>query len=444
MDYVGIDFGTTNSYLARADRLRIAHTKEGGRAVPSVLCDDDGNILYSLKRYLGREAAELDEIGLDYILDDVPRVPWDGRTFLPEELGTMFLKELLEETSTKAPLRAVLAVPAHYDEAQRRATRQAAEGAGIEVIRLLHEPTAAALAFGRGDEEAKVLVFDLGGGTLDLSLLEIGGDIFEVVQTAGNRSLGGDDLDLLLAVEIAKKLEISFTHEVLQSARQAKHELSGVQETLVVVGNQQTSVSRSELEGVAASFLSDIEDTLQEMKDTNPDVLLLVGGMSRMPAVASLVEEFFGLSADTGVDPETAVALGAARYAKSLQGEDQALLLDITPMSLGIETEDSGYSVLVPGGSRIPCICERMFSTSHKNQASVEINILQGDEAEPSQNRMLGKIWLRGIPPAPAGIPELWVSFEIDENGMLRVLATNPDSGIQEEITVGLEPSEDL
>ena len=439
MHYVGIDFGTTNSYLAFADTLRIAHMSSGDRSLPSQLRDPEGNILHSLKRYLGREPEELDAMGLDYILEDVPRIPWEGRTFLPEELAALFLEDLVREAGAES-IKAVLAVPAHYDEAQRRSTRRSAEGAGIEVLRLLHEPTAAALAYGRGDEEDQVLVFDLGGGTLDLSLLEIGGDIFEVIQTAGNRSLGGDDLDLLLAVEIARKLDVSFDHRVLEAARTAKHELSGRDETLVVLGQKQASITRAELENIAAPFLVEIEGTLREMQDANPDALLLVGGMSRMPAVNRLVENFFGMQADGGVDPETAVALGAARYAKSLRGEDEALLLDITPMSLGIETESSGYSVIIPGGSRIPIVSEKMFSTSRPNQASVEINILQGDEADPSDNRALGSVWLRGIPPAPAGVPELWVSFEMDENGMLHVLASNPESGLQEEVSIGIDP----
>lgn len=441
MNLAGIDFGTTNSYLALLvdGKIELQQTASGQARIPSRL-SRDGDELYSIKRYLGRDTAELDDMGLHYVLEDgEARVPWNGKTYSPEDLAKEVFEGILNKTEVPRPLRAVLAVPAHYDEKQRRATERSARSAGIDVLRLIHEPTAAAIAFGEGQKEEKILVFDFGGGTLDLSLLETGGDVFEVLHTAGNRSLGGDDLDLLLAVEIAKRLEISFSHQVLLLAQEAKHQLSEKESTTISLeGSSQITLSRSELESIATPFLSEIETTLEEFRGLQFNRLIMVGGMSQVPVIRQLVEDYFSVSAEEGVDPSIAVAFGAARYMEALQGKNETLLLDITPMSLGIETESTGYSVLVPRGSRIPFSKERMFSTSRDDQLSVEVNILQGEEEDPSANSHLGKIWLRGIPPAPAGVPEIWVSFEINESGMLRAFVSESESGQTEEIEINL------
>lgn len=433
----GIDFGTTNSYLGffSGERSQIIQGQDGP-AVPSLA--EEGEVSFpSIKRYLGRRPEELEELGLDYILlEDGLLIPFAGKTFSAEELAARVFEKIQSETGTAIP-EAVLAVPAHYDDAQRQATVAAAKRAGISVRRLIHEPTAAALAYGK--DRGRVLVFDFGGGTLDISLLDIEEDFFQVLQTKGDRNLGGDDFDLLLASYIAKESGLAFTREILQSAKEAKHELSGVWETEVVLFNEspvRVPLTRDDFETIVAPLTERVRELLGDFKDADPDWILLVGGMSRMPLVRRILSDFFQKEPESIQDPETVVARGAALYAASLAGADNALLVDVTPLSLGIEVEGEDYRVLIPAGSTVPVKQERVFTTARDDQASVEINILQGESTDPQKNRLLGRMRLLGIPPAPAGVPEIWVSFQVDVDGLLQVFVAHPESGQEEEIVI--------
>lgn len=424
----GIDFGTTNSYLARyQEGVAESVSGEEGLALPSEIIGEEESFS-SIKRYLGRRPEELDEMGLDYILTDGKlRVAFDGKTFSPEELAS----KVFEKIARRGVRSGVLAVPAHYDDGQRQATKEAARRAGINVTRLVHEPTAAALASGARGE--RILIFDLGGGTLDISLLEKDEALFEVVRTSGNRSLGGDDLDILLASEIASRADISFTRELLLLACQVKHRLS---EDMMVETDYCGLITRGQLEEVAQPFLERIRDSLEHFRDAAPDELVLVGGMSRMPAILHLLEDFFDMRATEIKEPETAVARGAAIYAASLAGEDDSLLLDVTSLALGVEVEGEGFQEVVPGGTTIPLFRERVFTTTRDDQLSVEINILQGESEDPRENSLLGRMRLMGIPPAAAGVPDIWVAFEINEEGILSAWAHHPESGLREEIQI--------
>lgn len=485
---LGIDLGTTNSCLAVFEngQARVLANAEGSRTTPSVVSFGPDTLVgepalrfrlihpeatvASAKRMIGRrhsEAGVEDPRSLPGP-DDTVRLDLGVEVVSPEQVSARVLAKLVGDA--RSYLRqeidgAVITVPAHFDDGQRQATLRAAELAGIEVFRLLNEPTAAALAYGRGKEDEVLAVFDLGGGTFDISILEIGEGVFEVLATAGDIDLGGDDFDR----ELVKLIGEAWTAEyreplpeaaeiearLAQAAREAKHELSGLHRTLVSLPFLQGSrgieleITREEFEARCADLFYRLRAPLLEVlrdTETQPDELLFVGGMTRMPAVRRLAEEVVGIPARDDVQPDEAVALGAAVQAGSLRGEDPSLLLDVTPLSLGIEMEGRVMRRLIESNSTVPIRVSEVFTTAEDNQPAVQIRVLQGEHSLAEENRLLGEINLIGIPPSIAGLPQIEVCFDLDADGVLRVsardLATGQEQALRLQGTAALSEEE--
>ena len=490
---IGIDLGTTNSAVAVVDPKdpKVITNAEGGRTTPSVVAyTKDGERLvgesarrqavvnpettiYSIKRFMGMrfdEAKnELSKVPYRVINGDSGdcRVSIKDKKLSPQEISAQILMKLKREAEKylgQEVTEAVITVPAYFNDSQRQATKDAGKIAGLEVKRIINEPTAAALAYGMDKTgEQKVAVFDLGGGTFDISILEIADGVIEVLSTNGDTHLGGDDVDQILIdwlLESFKKdtgVDVSNDSMVIQRVREAaeraKVELSSAQKTDINLPfltadatgpkHLNCSLSRSKFEQMIDSFvqktLVPVKNALKDanLSKDNVDEVILVGGSTRIPAVRKAVEDFFGKPANSSVNPDEVVALGAAVQGGVFSGDvTDILLLDVTPLSLGIETLGGVTTVLIQRNSTIPTAKSETFSTAADNQSVVDIHILQGERKFSNDNRSLGRFKLSGIPPAPRGIPQIEVNFDLDANGILSVTAKDKATGKEQSIRI--------
>jgi molecular chaperone DnaK len=489
---IGIDLGTTNSAMAvlEGGEPEIIENAEGGRTTPSVVAFTDGgerlvgtvakrqavmnpeNTVFSIKRFMGRKEAEVKEEETIVPYKVVPgpngdvRVDVSGHQYSPPEISAMILQKLRADAQAKLgePVdSAVITVPAYFNDDQRQATKDAGKIAGLEVKRIINEPTAAALAYGLDKEESDqtILVFDLGGGTFDVSVLEIGEGVFEVKATAGDNHLGGDNWDkaivewLLSEFKKDQGVDISNDKRSLQrlyeAAEKAKIELSTTQETqisvpfITAINNEpkhlEMKLTRAKLGELTSDLLdrvvSPLKQALSDAGGPSIDHVVLVGGMTRMPAVQEKVKELTGKEPHKGVNPDEVVAIGAAIQAGVLAGDvKDVLLLDVTPLTLGIETKGGVMTKLIERNTTIPSKKSEIFSTADDNQPSVEIHVLQGEREMAAYNKSLGKFQLTGIPPAPRGMPQIEVTFDIDANGILNVSAKDLGTGKEQKIEI--------
>lgn len=492
---IGIDLGTTNSCVAvlEGGQPVVISNSEGGRTTPSMVgfgkagdrlvgqlakrqaVTNAENTVFSIKRFIGRrwDDTEQERSRVPYNCvrgkDDTVDVQIRGKTYTPQEISAMVLQKLKQDAENylgETVTQAVITVPAYFSDAQRQATKDAGTIAGLEVLRIINEPTAAALAYGldKQDQDQCVLVFDLGGGTFDVSILQLGDGVFEVKATSGNNHLGGDDFDDVLVrwmIETFKAqegIDLSIDKMALQrlreAAEKAKIELSSTLTTSVnlpfITADEtgpkhlEMEVTRTKFEELASHLIEGtIQPTEQALKDADLSIdgidrILLVGGSTRIPAVQEAIRKFFNNKApDRSVNPDEAVALGAAIQAGVLGGEvKDLLLLDVTPLSLGIETLGEVFTRIIDRNTTIPTSKTQVFSTATDGQTSVEIHALQGERAMAKDNKSLGKFQLNGIPPAPRGVPQIEVSFDIDANGILRVSARDKGTGREQSISI--------
>ncbi|HKN94762.1 MAG TPA: molecular chaperone DnaK [Thermoleophilaceae bacterium] len=490
---IGIDLGTTNSCMAvlEGGEPRVIENAEGARTTPSVVAFTSGgerlvgtvakrqavtnpeNTVFSVKRFMGRKAAEVkeEETIVPFKVVSGPngdaRVSAGGKEYSPPEISAMILQKLKSDAESylgDTVDSAVITVPAYFNDDQRQATKDAGKIAGLEVKRIINEPTAASLAYGLDKEsDQTILVFDLGGGTFDVSVLEIGDGVFEVKATAGDNHLGGDNFDKAIVdwmvgeFKASQGIDLSQDKMALQrlyeAAEKAKVELSTTQETQInlpfITADQSgpkhldTRLSRSKLNELTADLLDrTVGPTKQAMDDAGVtgdsiDHIVLVGGMTRMPAVQEKVKQLTGKDPHKGVNPDEVVAVGAAIQAGVLAGDvKDVLLLDVTPLTLGIETKGGVMTKLIERNTTIPTRKSEIFSTAEDNQPSVEVHVLQGEREMASYNKSLGKFQLTGIPPAPRGIPQIEVTFDIDANGILNVSAKDLGTGKEQKIEI--------
>jgi molecular chaperone DnaK len=491
---IGIDLGTTNSCMAvlEGGEPTVIENAEGGRTTPSVVAFTDSgerlvgtvakrqavtnptNTVFSIKRFMGRKEAEVkeEEQIVPYKVVAGPngdaRVEAGGKEYSPPEISAMILQKL--KTDAEAYLgetvdSAVITVPAYFNDDQRQATKDAGNVAGLEVKRIINEPTAASLAYGLDKEtDQTILVFDLGGGTFDVSVLEIGDGVFEVKATSGDNHLGGDNFDKAIVDWLVKEFKASQGIDLAQdkmalqrlyeAAEKAKIELSTTQETQINLPfitadasgpkHLDTRLTRAKLTELTGDLLKRVENpvrqALEDAKEkgvTEIEHVVLVGGMTRMPAVQDRVKELTGKDPHRGVNPDEVVALGAAIQAGVLAGDvKDVLLLDVTPLTLGIETKGGVMTKLIERNTTIPTRKSEVFSTAEDNQPSVEIHVLQGEREMAQGNKSLGKFQLTGIPPAPRGIPQIEVTFDIDANGILNVSAKDLGTGKEQKIEI--------
>ncbi|MGD9692413.1 MAG: molecular chaperone DnaK [Phycisphaerales bacterium] len=490
---IGIDLGTTNSVVSvmEGGQPKVITNSFGSRLTPSVVAFTDKgerlvgqparhqqvtnprNTIYSIKRFMGRRHDEVqsEEKLVPYEVvggaSELVKVRIKGKDYTAPEISAMILQSLkkaAEDYLGEKVERAVITVPAYFNDAQRQATKEAGEIAGLKVDRIINEPTAAALAYGlEKKKNEKIAVFDLGGGTFDISILDVGDGVFEVISTAGDGHLGGDDWDQKLidhlADEFRKKEGIDVRNDPMalqrlkEAAEKAKIELSTVQETTVnlpfITADQsgpkhlQVSITRSKFESLCDDLFNRLREpcrkalTDAKLDASKIDEVVLVGGSTRMPRAQQIAKEIFGKEPNKSVNPDEVVALGAAIQGGVLRGDvKDILLLDVTPLSLGVETLGGVMTTLIPRNTTIPTSKKEVFSTAADNQTSVQIHVLQGERQFAKDNRTLGMFELTGIPPAPRGMPQVEVEFALDANGMLNVKATDKASGKSQNIEI--------
>lgn len=468
---IGIDLGTTNSVVAVVEggEAEVIANAEGGRTTPSVVAfSNDG------ERIVGDAAKRQAALNPDRTVLSIKRemgtnykAKIGDKEYTPQEISAMILQKLKAEAENHLGTsvgKAVITVPAYFTDAQRQATHDAGKIAGLEVLRIINEPTAAALSYGLDrDGDQKILVFDLGGGTFDVSILEIGDGVFEVLATSGNNQLGGDDFDKRIIDWLAKQfksdhgVDLSSDRQAMQrlreAAEKAKIELSGVPTTQISLPfismseagplHIDVTLTRAKFDELTRDLVeASLEPTRQAIKDAGlqPDEIgkvILVGGSTRIPAVQNAIKQLTNKEPDKGVNPDECVAMGAAVQAAVLAGDMKDLvLLDVTPLSLGIETLGQVFTKLIERNTTIPTQETQVFSTAADNQTSVEIHVLQGERAMATDNVTLGRFHLEGIPPAPRGVPQIEVSFDIDANGIVKVSAKDKATGKQQQVTL--------
>ena len=492
---IGIDLGTTNSCMAvmEGGEPVVIPNAEGARTTPSIVAvtktgerlvgqvakrqavTNPENTIFSIKRFMGRKTDDA-EVQRDlklvpYKVSAAPngdvRVNMAGKDYSPPEVSAMILQKLKADAEAylgEPVTEAVITVPAYFNDAQRQATKDAGKIAGLEVLRIINEPTAASLAYGLDKKEDEVIaVYDLGGGTFDISLLELGEGTFQVLSTNGDTHLGGDDFDqrvidwLIDEFKKAEGIDLRQDRQALQrlkaEAEKAKIELSSAQQTDVNLPfitadasgpkHLNVTLTRAKLEQLVGDLLTGTLDPVKKALDdaskqpANVDEVVLVGGQTRMPSVQKVVADFFGKDPHKGVNPDEVVAIGAAIQAGVLKGEvNDVLLLDVTPLTLGIETLGGVMTPIITRNTTIPTQKSQVFSTAADNQPSVEIHILQGERPMSTDNKSLGRFILDGILPAPRGVPQIEVAFDIDANGIVNVSAKDKGSGREQKITI--------
>ncbi|HEY9559852.1 MAG TPA: molecular chaperone DnaK [Anseongella sp.] len=491
---IGIDLGTTNSCVAvmeGSEPVVIANS-EGKRTTPSIVAFVEGGerkvgdpakrqaitnpqrSIFSIKRFMGNSydevQREIDRVPYKVTKGDnnTPRVDIDGRLYTPQEISAMILqkmKKTAEDFLGQEVTEAVITVPAYFNDTQRQATKEAGEIAGLTVRRIINEPTAAALSYGldKRNKDMKIVVFDCGGGTHDVSVLELGDGVFEVKSTEGDTHLGGDDFDQVIIDWLAEEFKndegIDLRKDPMalqrlkEAAEKAKIELSSATSTEInlpyimpvdgVPKHLVRTLSRAKFEQLADSLIQRTIDPCRSalknagMSVSDIDEIILVGGSTRVPAIQQAVEKFFGKAPSKGVNPDEVVAIGAAIQGGVLSGDvKDVLLLDVTPLSLGIETLGGVFTKLIEANTTIPTKRSEVFSTASDNQPSVEIHVLQGERPMAAQNRTIGRFHLDGIPSAPRGVPQVEVTFDIDANGILHVSAKDKGTGKEQKIRI--------